>query len=91
MKLVNITLPEHLQKKMVRVVQDEYTSSAEFVRSSALRLLSQHQVLSPAMKIDFLRKRVHFKMHRQKEYFSPEQELRELKKVRDRAYYARRS
>lgn len=91
MKLVNITLPEELKGRIAKVVRGRYTSPAEFVRISAVRLLAQHRLLSPVTKVDVLRQMMRSCMLQRGESFSPGKEIQELRKVRDRVYHARRS
>ena len=91
MKLVNVSVPKELEKRMARLAQKNYRSTGEFVRSSIVRLLSRQDILPQAAKIDLLRKTARQRMQKRKELFEPERELRELKKTRGRVYHARRS
>ena len=83
MKLVNVTLPKRLEEKMERNIQESYTSTGEFVRTSIVRLLTKHQILPQSAKIDLLRKKAQLRMKQRKEVFNAEKELQELKKIRN--------
>ena len=83
MKLVNITIPRELNRKVVRIAKKRYTSTGEYVRSSLLRLLSKYNILPQAAKIDLLRNLARERMQKRKEIFDRGKEIKELRKIRD--------
>ncbi len=91
MKLVNVSVPKGLEKEMTQLARKRYCSTGEFVRSSIVRLLSQHNILAPAAKIDLLRNLARQHMKKRGELFDPERELMELRKIRETMHHARRS
>lgn len=91
MKLVNVTLPEPLEREVEAATHHSYTSTGEFVRSAIIKLLSKYQMLPQAAKVDLLRTMAQERMQHRKEYFDVQKELKELRLLREKRKHARRS
>lgn len=91
MKLVNVTLPEPLEREVETATHHSYTSTGEFVRSAIIKLLSKYHMLPQAAKVDLLRTMAQERMHHRKEYFDVQKELKELRLLREKRKHARRS
>ena len=91
MKLVNVTLPKELERKIATTTSQSYTSTGEFVRSAIIKLLSKYKMLPQAAKIDLLRAMVQERMRYRKDEFEVQKELKGLRSLRENRKHARRS